>query len=311
MNPLYHFYNTLWNLDWCRRRFGKSVYKRMSALGPAPDVPFETDFFGLRYAGNLRNTIDFAVYYHGAFEKPLLFFMRDCLLQLQRDHTVYCDVGANIGQHAMFMSMYADQVHAFEPYDKVRNQLLAQITLNRLGNIQVHCVGLGEADANLPFFAPAGRNQGIGSFDASTVEKGNQPIGSLQLVNGDEYFAGHGISRVDLIKVDVEGFEKPALKGLKATLQRCRPVLICELTYGKPFSFASVTELLDLLPADYTLLTFSTRKADGSKARRRGAKAKRSGSYQLVPYGGMLASGQDDIVAVPSELLERIPRTSP
>ncbi|MEX2132063.1 MAG: FkbM family methyltransferase [Pseudohongiellaceae bacterium] len=303
MNLRYQLYHFLWRQPWVNRHLGKSLYKRICAHGPAPDAPFTTDFFGLRYEGNLRNTIDFSIFYFGAFEKPLLFFLRDCLNCLDRSDTVFCDVGANIGQHSLFMSTVASRVHAFEPYDKVRNRLLHQIGINKLENLQVHPVGLSVRDEVLPFYAPTGRNEGIGSFDQDSVAKGNRSIGSLQLVNGDAYLAANDIHHIDLMKIDVEGFEKPVLQGLQKTLFDYRPIIICELTYAKALSFTSLTELQHCLPPDYSLFSFATRKPDGSKARRRGAKAKRSGEYRLLPYTAMPARGQDDIIAVPNELL--------
>lgn len=308
MGPGYRFFSFLWRQSWARSRYGRWIYKRLCDCGPAPDVPFVTDFFGLQYAGNLRNTIDFNIFYFGAFEKPLLFFLRDCLLGLERDATVFCDVGANIGQHSLFMSLYADQVHAFEPYEKVRIRLERQCTLNQLTNIRVYPVGLSASNETLPFYAPTGRNEGIGSFDQETRSKGNRSIGNLQLVNGDAYLTAQGIGQVDLLKIDVEGFEKPVLSGLRETLCRCRPVIVCELTYGNALSFQSLQELTDSLPEDYVLYTFAVRKADGSKARRRNARSKRSGYYRLIRFENLLPSGQDNIVAVPAEEELNLPR---
>ena len=52
--------------------------------------------------------------------KTLLFFMRDALtaLRIQGLRGIYCDIGANIGQHALFMSLCAERVHAFEPFPR-------------------------------------------------------------------------------------------------------------------------------------------------------------------------------------------------
>ena len=40
-----------------------------------------------------------------------------------------------------------------------------------------------------------------------------------------------------LFKIDVEGFEKKVIKGLRATLKKERPILVCEITYGQRLSF--------------------------------------------------------------------------
>lgn len=224
---------------------------------------------------------------------------------------MFADIGANIGQHSLFMSRYADQVYAFEPYAPVRDRLQFHIQLNHIRNIQVHAVGLSEHDERLPFYAPTGRNQGIGSFDAATVSKGNTLAGELQLVQGDTFFAAHNLLPPTLMKIDVEGFEKNVLRGLRGTLASSRPVLVTEITYGKELSFRSVEELREVLPPDYGLFAFDTRKADGSKARRRGASARRSGQYQLIEFRRWLESGQDDVVACPLEKVTLLPLAGP
>jgi len=262
----------LWRQSWFKPEYGKSVYKIICQEGDAPDAPFVSDFYGLKYEGNLQNTIDFSIFYYGAFEKPLLFFLRDCLKAIKRKPSIFCDIGANIGQHTLFMSQFAETVHAFEPYQVVRDKLLHQIAINDLTNITVHPVGLSDSNHSLPFFAPTGRNQGIGSFDASTLAKGNRNIGELELVIADEYLANNAIEELDLVKIDVEGFEKSVLHGLNQTLSRFRPIVVCEITYGNELSFSSLAELEKMFPENYQFFTFDTRKADGSKARRRGAR---------------------------------------
>ncbi len=298
----------LWRQKWFKPEYGKSLYKLMCAEGEPPDTPFSKDFFGLRYEGNLRNNIDFNIFYYGAFEKPLLFFLRDTLLQSANGESVFCDVGANIGQHSLFMSLYAKQVHAFEPYQGVSDRLGHQIALNKIQNITLHKVGLSDKVESLTFYAPTGSNQGVGSFDASTTDKGNKPIGELALVDGDSYIADQGIHNIKLMKIDVEGFEKSALAGLSQTLDKDRPIVVCEITYGNDLSFKSLQELESVLPANYEFYTFDTRKADGTKARRRGAKEKRSGKYRIIPFQFDRQKGQDDIIACPRERVSSLPR---
>ena len=182
------------------------------------------------------------------------------------------------------MSLHADQVHSFEPYSVVSQKLERHIELNEISNIRLHKVGLSNQQEELDFYAPTGRNQGIGSFDAGTVSKGNRNLGKLALVRGDEYLEKKVLQGICLLKIDVEGFEKNVVEGLRDTLEKSRPVTVVEVTYGNSLSFASLNELRAALPTDYVLFQFNNRKADGSKARRRGAKAKLSGNYELIPF---------------------------
>jgi len=291
----------LWQYPLLPRGLSRLLLKRLARRTGA-DYPFSRDFFGLIYHGNLNNNVDYAVYYHGAFEKHLVFFMRDAMqLRAPDNKGCFVDIGANVGHHSLFMSTVAEEIHSFEPYPPVRQLFEKRIADNAVSNIQVHPVGLSDRNTELPFYAPSGSNAGVGSFDASSLSKGNLPAGELKLVRGDDYIKTLALQRLDIIKMDVEGFEKPALAGLRDTLAHFRPLLIVEITYGQALSFNTVEEIYDHLPPGYTLYTFDKRKANGRKARRRDARSRRTGEYRLVPYTRLLGRGQDDIIACPED----------
>ena len=317
MPARHSMWHWLWRQRWLPSALRKNAYKKLSAKGSPPSHPFEIDFFGLRYQGNLDNGIEFAMYHYGAFEKPLLFFLRDAMLALTSPVEaaerpgVFLDIGANIGQHSLFMSQFASTVHAFEPYESVANRLKHHLALNNLNNIALHSIGLGDSNDSLPFFEPAGSNKGVGSFDSTSQRRGNTLAGELTIRRGDDYFAETGISQIDLVKIDVEGFERRVLLGMQEALRQSRPVIVCEITYGQDQSFRSQEDLRRALPENYELLRFNTRKSNGKVARRRGARAKRDGSYKLVKAKGWRSKDQDDLIAVPQELMELIPMHSP
>lgn len=304
MNIGYLICKYLWEKQWVIPRHLRFIYKKIAREGAAPNFPFSVDFYGLEYRGNLQSVVDFEVYYFGAFEKPLLYFLRDCVTAQSTDNGCFLDIGANVGHHSLFLSMYSKHVHSFEPYRLVIKKLEEHIEINKLKNITIHPIGLGIGNAMLPFYAPTGRNLGLGSFQSSAISSGNQYVGELQVVNGDEYIKQKRITNIDLIKIDVEGFEKLVIGGLNGTLRKNRPVLVMEITYGNDISFRSKEELLRILPPNYKLFTFKTRKKDGSKAKRRN---RRSGSYEIIPFDFKYQSGQDDIIACPEEKVLSLP----
>ncbi len=307
MSLKYRFYRFLWDRKLIPASLTRNVYKRLSKLGDAPDCPFVKEFFGMQYHGNLNNNIDFNIYFYGAFEKPLLYFLRDTMTRLPAQPIMFIDIGANVGQHSLFMSAHGAQVHSFEPFERVRKQLQKQIAENRISSITVHPLGLSNENTRLPFFAPTGNNAGIGSFDASTASKGNISIGELELVKGDDYLATQAIAKIDIVKMDVEGFEKFAIEGLAKTLSQTRPIIVCEITYGQALSFATMSDLQQALPANYQLFTFDKRKANGSKNRRRDARSRYSGAYKIIPLTQFQNTGQDDVIACPVEKCELLP----
>ena len=300
----------LWKTAGNNQTWRKFLYRQLRRNGKTPDYAFSKDFYGLKYKGNLNNNIDANVFFYGAFEKPLLFFLRDTLNALitETPKAIFMDIGANVGHHSIFLSKFASQVLAFEPYPKVNMQFKQQIAHNNISNIQIFETGLSDRRETLNYYAPTGNNEGIGSFDESSIGKGNTSYGKLELQEGDQVIESDSWKNIKLIKIDVEGFEKKVIKGLSRTIEEERPVIVCEITYGQQLSFVSIEELKSYLPKNYEILTFNTRKLDGSKDKRKGSLAKRSGFYELISLKQWRSSGQDDIVMIPNEKSTIIPR---
>lgn len=214
--------------------------------------PFEIDFFGLRYPGNLGSYIDWNVFFFGAYERQTLLLLED--LVGQRKCRTFVDIGANVGQHSLFMSRSASHVHSFEPWAVVADSLQKKIELNRLTNVTLHPVGIGERNESIEYFAPVGSNTGTGSFHPDHSSDSNRPFGKLELVNGDEYFDHHRIGDVDLIKIDVEGWEKYVLLGLKRTIERWSPYIFLEVSDTTFRTLGGEESLISCLPPSYEAL---------------------------------------------------------
>jgi len=265
----------------------------ISACYDNKSFDFIADINGLRYEGNTGNEVDKSIFYYGAFEKPTLFFLRDILKSAYSEQGVVLDIGANTGQHSLFVSRHAKEIHAFEPWEPVLKRLRRHIEINRLKNIVVHPYGLGNTDSEQPFYRPPDSNLGMGSF-VKEFGKENSPAGVLTIRIGDEVIERSGITSVAVIKMDIEGYEKMALMGLAKTLSKNRPIVVFELSTDpkSPVSIKSQKELFALFPEHYEFLAFSERSDP------------RSGNYVLVPITGVLSFEkfeQHDLVAYPVE----------
>jgi FkbM family methyltransferase len=262
-------------------------------------VEFVVDFYGLKYAGNSGNLIDRRILFFGAFEKDVLHFMRDAAAALKVKRPVFIDVGANTGQHALFMSKHVGQVYAVEPLPSILVRLRKNVKLNGLKNVTVLPVGFGAKAAELPFYQPPKRNLGSGSF-VRRFQPGNKPFGKLKVVRGDDALREAGAERVDLIKIDVEGYEKPVLQGLKRTLATHRPWVVMELTIDPRHAavFKSADELRAAFPKDYRFFVM-----------RRTLRRSVSGRYTLRPYDfDFKKLGQHELVVLPKDKLAALPR---
>ncbi len=141
----------------------------------SPSIPFEVPFFGMRYPGNLNDFIDWSVFMYGAYSRHELYILRDVAAALAKENGAplsFYDIGANVGQHSLFMSQFAGEVFSFEPFAGVRNKLLEKIARNQRQNMTVFPVGLGDVNAELDFFEPSGANHGTGSFVADENSNG-------------------------------------------------------------------------------------------------------------------------------------------
>lgn len=260
---------------------------------PSLDRPidFTIDLYGVKYVGNTSNFIDAHIYFLGAYEKPSLFFLRDFMKARYGGNSVFLDVGANTGQYSLFMATRARAVHAFDPYEPVLKRFREMISLNDLENVVVHAVGLGDEKQTLTFHRPTSGNLGTGSF-ADGWNSGPSGTEILQVVRGDDLLALEGVQGVGLIKMDIEGFERPALAGLKGTMDRDRPAVFVEVSPSSVTSFHSKAELEEAFPERYSFYEMD----DGDVY---------SGRYHFSPFDFDFTPGrQIALLAIPEESKE-------
>lgn len=270
---------------WLPYKTRRSVIKK---LHPAmlKDYAFEADALGLKFRGNIINYIDRLVYFCGAHEKYMLFMLRDYVSFLEKGSTTpltFVDVGANAGNHTLFMSQLVSKVHAFEPFERVRKQLQENLALNNITNVVVHPFGLSNEEATLPFYAAPDENLGAASFH-SDHKNDNYYLGDMQLKRGDSLNLG----RIDILKADVEGFEKFVLEGLQETIRASRPLMVIELSPKTRETIGSEAAFYALFPENYQF--FYYKKGSNN-----------TGHYQLAPFEYALNPKIQDVIACPQE----------
>jgi FkbM family methyltransferase len=277
---------------WLRGR--DRVLRFFSDPDTHPALPFEIDFFGLPYTGNMNNFIDWSVYYYGAFsieELRLLTALADALRAQNRPVNFY-DVGANIGQHSLFMSSHADRVFSFEPYSVVRQEMERKLSHAAVHNATIFPVALGNSNESGVFHPPTGANQGTGTLGDNLPDNASADTISVQVVRGDDYFAANQLPAISLLKMDVEGYEVNALEGLRETLWRDRPPILMEIQHINASGVDSGKSALlrSLLYPDHLLFDVGSRR----------------GQYTLKPFS--LADTEEALV-LPVELAGIIPGT--
>lgn len=265
------------------------------------EYDFTVTNYGFTYQGRSGTLIDDCILRFGGWEKHMLFFMEDYVRATNARETAYIDVGANTGNHCLFMSTRVKEVHAVEPFPPVLKRLHGNIALNRFTNIKVHEVAFGDKDAVLPFYAPDEDNHANGSFN--NADRKGKKAGEFRVVAGDEFFKTVPMAPVSIIKIDIEGYEEPGLKGLRQTMEKHRPLLVVEVTVPPQGTIGSFEQLKGLFPANYEFLYLND-----------GEVPLLSGQYDLKDFGPFAdeffrTKTLTNIIAVPAEKLAVTPRT--
>lgn len=165
------------------------------------------------------------------------------------DKPVVMDVGANLGGHSLAMAPFADEIHAFEPFQPLADHVKALAARNSRTNIVVHEFGLGDESSEKEYYLDtASANSGTGSFFADHA--GAPQAAKLRVVRGDEWA---GERTIDFVKVDVEGFEGFVLAGLRETLARSEPVILMEVTETSMRTIEKLQGLAALVPFSFEM----------------------------------------------------------
>lgn len=217
----------------------------------SPSIELLTRFdAGIRARVSLSNHIEAQLFWQGfqeADESAVELFKR-----LLPSDGVFVDIGANIGSFTLVGAKYSPSgyTHAFEPSDFHRQRLSHNIELNGFHNITVNSVGLsdqsGEATLHIPISQGGMTNTGAASLYIEEVSSDLLKPEKVQLIRLDDYIEQQSIQRLDLIKIDVEGAELPALRGGHKTIARFQPLVIMEMDLNNlDRSGHSVSDVLD------------------------------------------------------------------
>ncbi len=208
---------------------------------------FEVDFFGTRYQGDMAQYADWKVFAYGCSSYCELSLLKDLANEIRRtrDGVAFLDVGANIGHHTLFMAPRVDRVIAVEPFEDNRKLIVQKLEMNGLTNVQIWPYALGASDETLKYYPGGSVNSGTGTFMPIDIGTYQEPI-EVQVRNGDALCAEHKIRRVDLMKVDVEGFEPFVFRGLAERIRKDRPPVLTEMTDRSREGFRSEAGLKEL-----------------------------------------------------------------
>lgn len=199
-------------------------------------------FFRIRSRGH---SIENGLYWEG------LFAHEPGTMGLWVDHAaradVVLDIGANSGVFALAAAAVgAKSVHAFEPVPRVYEILAENFDLNANGNLVGWSSAVGAENGSATIFDPGGDAPTSASLSSEfALQHLGQTTGAqVDVVSIDQFCAEHVVGNVDLIKLDVEGYEESALRGMRETVSRCTPVILMEVLPGQDRKLRDAVETL-------------------------------------------------------------------
>jgi FkbM family methyltransferase len=144
---------------------------------------------------------------------------------------VFYDIGANLGFFSLLAAHLSGldegRVYAFEAAPDNAEAIRVNAALNQIPNVEVRAVAVSDRSGR-------GRLQIVDDQSWSKlVEYGEHPfterVIDVPLVAIDDLIGGGELPPPTVVKIDVEGAELAVLDGMRETISRHRPAIICEL----------------------------------------------------------------------------------
>lgn len=142
-----------------------------------------------------------------------------------KEGDIMLDVGANIGWYALVFAKQGVKVHAFEPDPLNFNLLNENIKINKLSDLVTsHPLAVSDKKSTMSLYLYPHRNRGRHSLNPNI---GCKKI-DVQTITLNEFLEENQIdvTRIKLIKIDIEGHELPALQGARKILEHVPNLLI-------------------------------------------------------------------------------------
>lgn len=139
----------------------------------------------------------------------------------------FIDVGAHIGFYSLFASKLVGingKVIAIEPQPENLSKLFRHIELNSINNIKPWACAVGDVHKTIEI--PIQPKSDRSKLSLTKINYDIVPKYQTTLYTLSEIIAAEGIKTIDLIKIDVEGYEFEVLKGLNLELNKPKNIII-------------------------------------------------------------------------------------
>ena len=171
------------------------------------------------------------------------------------------DIGANIGVTAVLLGSLAPRgiVAAVEPVPAAYHLLQQNVAAAGASNVRLHNFALGATDGTVRMQGNPQNLSGAFIADQHAINDDFHFSEDVRVCRLDDVFSELGLSGLDLVKIDVEGYELDVLEGGCRTLLEHKPLVMLEMNYvalnlWRRMSLPEFRErLLDYFPVVFAL----------------------------------------------------------
>jgi FkbM family methyltransferase len=153
----------------------------------------------------------------------------ETLLPLLRPGIVFLDIGANVGYYALLAASRigsAGKVLAFEPNPDNCEMLTCSIRENGFRNIALCPYAVADKEQELRIYPDKTNSTSLVVGDQYRAADSSPPAHITKAVALDNFLKS--CERIDIVKIDIDGGEPLALRGMQKLIQNHRPILFVE-----------------------------------------------------------------------------------
>ena len=208
----------------------------------------------------LRNEKDWGLWQNGFYEPEVTSLVKSIV----KPDWKCLDIGANIGYYTILLAKLCKYVVAWEPEPSNWDMIEMNRELNKINNVFVYRQAVSDKEGEATLYISDinnGMNRLYKSKQATLAET------KVNTITIDDIWNTGGHPSIDFIKMDIEGAELGALKGMKQMLEELHPIIIMEfhpdsiIEYGaNPKTVYNFVKKLGysvrLIPNNYTDISY-------------------------------------------------------
>jgi FkbM family methyltransferase len=189
----------------------------------------------IKFKTNQSSFVGYTIFWHGVYNYEYTFIFEKII----KDIKVFIDIGANSGLYSLIAAKKSNQIKilAFDPTNAAHYFLNENIRLNNFTDkITSFKYAISNKTEILDFYEVKNKKY---PFLKHNLGGSSSLINHPQLYNKisvmafsfDDFLVEHSYLdlAIDFIKIDAEGAEPNIIRGMKSTIEKYKPIIVCEI----------------------------------------------------------------------------------